>query len=357
VAASSEALGAAIRRRREALRPVVSQRALGEAAGYGGGANGAAVALSRIEAGRMRPSKQRLGTIAAALGVSVEDLVAEAERDERRFKGRGNAHGTALGGRSLKQRTRAVQVTVAHRTTLAVQLAETFTAAQDAARQEFRDPFRDDAALIRGAPAVPSPEALDGPAIADPAVPAQYRLAFASSAGPGAVGSPRSRRTVRGVGVAGGAVLVAGLVAGPAAVLAVGGLVWMTRRSKQKDRELGARLDAAEAELAATQRGFDTLVDAMRRGSSILEYVSLHAAHAERRWRAQLPDGPLSWAALSEDHRRAFGEFLTVVGCVDLVSGLDLGALLMARGEDLDLLVETTEQDLLHAQATIEALV
>ena len=43
---------------------------------------------------------------------------------------------------------------------------------------------------------------------------------------------------------------------------------------------------------------------------------------------------------------------------MDLVSGLDLGALLMARGDDLDLLVETTEHDLLHAHtAMIEALV
>ena len=57
-----------------------------------------------------------------------------------------------------------------------------------------------------------------------------------------------------GAGVAGGTAVLAGIVAAPALLLAVGGLLWMVKRNRKQQEEIKAKLDAAEAEIADSQR-------------------------------------------------------------------------------------------------------
>jgi transcriptional regulator with XRE-family HTH domain len=405
---ASEALGAAIRARRDACETKLSQAELGKAAGYGAGAG---VAISRIESGQMRPSGAKLKGIAKALGTTSEVLVEEARRLASEADTPPLSESTEdTATLSLKERLQRVQQAAVSRTETVTQLGERFNAAHDRARDEFFMTFIDQAVQIKDAPAPPEPRGLSKEEQADAAVRAEYRrfssgvvaavlggvggAAAGAAAGgaaayatytaaamfgtastgaaiPGLSGVAATNATLAllgggplaagGAGVKGGTMLLRSIVAAPAALLAVGGLVWMAHRTKQKQADFREKLEAAEAELVATQDGFDALVEALAQATAVLDYISIHAAHALDRWTARLGTLPLEWSEMREAQRDAYKDFLTIAGCQLTVwaslNVVNVGAFMSLRDEDLAEHIESVQQDLGHAKKTVEALV
>lgn len=414
-----ETLGGAIRRRRYAHKPKLSQEALGRLAGY---ATGAGVAISRIESSQMSPSPTKLEGIARALGTTPEVLREEARRMAAdHLVGRTEPDGTddQVGKRTLKDRVRAAEEKLQQRTETVTLLADQFNVAHDGARDEFFLPFVEEAKQIKNAPTPPEPRGLTDEERADAAAGAEYRVRFSSTvvakavraAADGAVGAAAGGAAgaagaaaggaaayatftaaamfgtastgaaitglagvaatdatlaflgggalaAGGAGVAGGTMLLAGIVAAPAVLLAAGGFLWLAhRRSKRVEAQLRERLDEVEAKLAAEQIGFDALVDALRGATGVLGYIRVHATHALDRWSEKLATHPLNWSDMSEAEQERYNDFLEVAGCQLTTASLNLGALMSLRDESLNVLIETVFEDLAQAKKTVEALV
>lgn len=401
---SPEALGWAIRSLREQSTPKLTQAELGKRAGY---AAGAGVAISRIESGQMRPGPDKLDRIANALGSTVPQLERRAAQNTREQLGDDNVDATAVKTRAgvpLKQRVAELEEAVALRTTKVIELADAFNAAHDRARDEFFLKFIDDARQIDGAPPPPEPDDLTEKDASGPAAAAEYRLHLTSSgiakalgddggaaARPSAGGAAayedfataallETASTASAISslpgeavanailailrsgkpatrVTGRTMLLAGIVAVPAAALTVRGYVRMARRTKLKEAELRERIDRAEAEIAATERGSQALANALDRATQILEYIAVHAAHAEHRWSADLHERPVAWTALSPEQQRDYQKFITIAGCQMSVEDLDPGAYIATRGAALDELIHSTDELLDRADRTVKTLV
>jgi len=409
---TAEDIGAVIRQHRESLRPKLSQKVLGERAGYG---KGAGVAMSRIESGDMTPGDDKLDKIAEALGMTAAILFGEAIGHHRHSEGQRRRPGeddrkNAVGNtKSLRQRARDLQESVERRASEVTLRGQRFNEIHDRARDDFFVPFYDVAAAVAGAPehpvmdADPAPEDHVGPESA-----AEFKIELTSKmltsalAGTGgaaagaAVGGVAAYGTFAaaamvgtastgtaigslsgvaatnatlaflgggsiaagGAGVAGGTAVLAGLVAGPIAVLAIGGVVLMTRRNKQKEAELRAQLDQAELDLHATEAGYKALIVALKGATDLLEYVAVHGGHAQRRWASAVRDHEkLDWSLLSEDERGAYEAFVTVSGCQVSVASINFGAYLTLEGQALMSFEQETEAVLTTAREQIEAIV
>ncbi len=160
-----------------------------------------------------------------------------------------------------------------------------------------------------------------------------------------------------GSGVAGGTMLLTGIVAAPALLLAVGGLVWMVKRNQKQQLELAARLDEAEAEIAATRPGFEALVDILPRATHTLDYIATHAGHALGRWASQLPPPPTEWQSLGELERRRYQDFIEIAASQLAVVTINVQGLMMLRGTEREHLIEFANEVLVQAQNVAETLV
>jgi transcriptional regulator with XRE-family HTH domain len=405
---SLEALGLVIRERREAKVPKTTQEDLGLAAGY---KSGAAVSISRVESGLMRPGPERFQGIAVALGINADRLEADAEnRTQELRKKRGQSQAgtrTIAAGERSKDRVKRIQHEVDHRTTLITELGDAFNAAHDRARDDYFMRFVELAAAITDAPQ-PDAAGLGDDDVSDPKSAAKQRIrsnsrgvasalaggaggAFAGAAvgGVGAYatfmaavsfGTASTGTAIAGLsgvaatnaalallgggtlaaggaGVAGGAAILAGVVAAPALLLAVGGLAWMVKRNRKQQQELATKLDEADAEMAATQRGFDALVDILPRATKTLDYIALHASHALKRWESRLGPRPLHWNSMSPDDKKCYQEFIGISASQLAVVTINVQGLMVSRGEDREVLIEFADEVLKQAQSTVESLV
>ena len=406
---SLEALGSVIRELREAQVPPTTQDELGTKAGYGAGA---AVSLSRIEGGLTRPGPERFAGIATALGLTpsqLEDAAAKRTAELREHHG-GNPTGPQPGDRP-KDRIERIQAEVGRRTTLVTELADQFNAAHDRARDEYFMRFVAAAAEINGAPK-PDPTVLEGGNDSDDVEAEAARQfqwtsygvgqvlsgaagAAAGGAAGAAVGGAAAYGTFMaaasfgtastgaaiaglngvaatnaafallgggtvaagGAGVAGGALLLAGIVAAPAVLLAAGGLAWMVRRNRKQQQELTQKLDDADAELAATKRGFDALTDVLPRATKTLDYVATHAAHSLKRWEQRLAPPPRSWESMTVEQMQCYQDFIDVASSQLAVATIDVQGLLTTRGDEREQLIRLIDEILTQAQSTVESLV
>lgn len=402
---TTDALGRVIGQRRRAMLPKLSQTQLGEDAGYG---KGAGVSISRIENGQSRPSPDKLARIAEVLGVGSDVLEQDAIHfDEARAR-RGS--GATKDDRSLKQRVEDVQRTVEERTIKITALADAFNAAHDRARDKFFLPFVEAGGQIEDVPASAEPtdpaEEPTDPA-EEPTSSAAYRLnisvtgvgkALASLRGAaagtavggaaaygaftavaafgtastdvaisglaGAAGTSAGSAwfgggalAASGAGIAGGALVLAAIVAAPVAVFAVGGFIWMARRSKQKDAELLAEVESAELKIELSQPGFDALCGVLPEATQILDDVAVHGGRAHKRWADQLGALPVQWSALNSDQQRRYLDFVTIAACQLTAANINAGAFLAAQGVELKRIVDNTMQDLEQARLKIDALI
>jgi hypothetical protein len=160
-----------------------------------------------------------------------------------------------------------------------------------------------------------------------------------------------------GAGVAGGAALLAGIVAAPALVLAVGGLVCMVKRNRKQQQELSEKLNHAEAEIAATQRGYEPLIDILPRATQILDYIAVHASHALKKWEGNLGPRPLDWGSMSHREQRRYQDFVEISARKLSVVSINVQSLMTSRGDERERLIEFGDEVLCQAQATVESLV
>ncbi len=390
---SSAALGDVVRRLR--LGRGLTQEQLGNQAGYG---RGAAVSISRLEHGLVRPSPAKLSGIATALGLTPAALEQQASQAPPATGSAAPRPGdvpgpdAARGGKGLrtskelKARASRIQAEVDERTRVLTSLGNEFNEQGDRAAEEFFMPFVRIVQMIPGAPQ-PGPtgvvpqtaagnvgvgalwaasaalhQAVEESAgrIAQPRVPpgsdtfgtfvgATSRGVAPAGAAPGAPGPTPSDAepaapgriglATGGARIALGTAMLTGILAAPTMLLAAGGLVWMTRRSRRQQAELAANLDAAEAELHATAGGFETLATVLPRATAILDYIATHAGHALARWPVASNRHPVAWDALDAHDRQCFGEFSDVTAAHLSIVSIDFQGLLTAPGVDQHVLV------------------
>lgn len=381
---SLQALGLVVRELREAQVPRLTQQELGDRAGY---QTGAGVALSRIENGLSRPSPERLAGLAEALDLAPDRLVMLAAQRTEALRAAGGTT-SSTSDESLRDRLQRLQETVEDRTKRLEQGVDAFNAAHGKARDDFLLPFVRTADVLSGAPTPPRQDLDDTVPDEDASAEAtaQFRLQFASygvaqalsgaatgAAVGGAAGAAAayasftaavtwgtastgvaisglsgvavsnaalallggSSLAAGGAGVAGGTALLAGLVAGPVVLLALGGVVWATRRNRQQQQVLKGRLDEAEAQLNAQGRGVQAFVDLVERATQTLDYIAVHGAHAHNRWSQRL-ETPTQWDDLSATQQQQYDDFVQLCAAQLAVATLDPQQLLILRDEELD---------------------
>lgn len=396
------ALGSVIKRLREAHH--VTQEQLGSQAGYGAGAG---VAISRIEGGATRPSRARLKGIAKVLGSSVEELESEAAA----LSGEGAIDDALPSEASVRTRVMALQAEVESRSRRIEKAAKEFNLAHDRARDNFFMPFVDLAQQIRDSPRPEQSDALTRDSPESPReVAVQRRIAAnygirhvlaggvggaaagAAAGGAAAYGSflaavsfgtastgvavstlsgaaatnaalailGGGTLAAGGAGVAGGAALLTGVIAGPAALLAIGAMVWVARRNKKQKEERLAALAEAEAQLRSSARAVDALYKIIPEAASILDYVAVHGSHALNRWARELrdlDDPPYEWNDLTTDQQEQWERFVAVAACQISAAAIDAERILVAAGESREELITITQEALSEVTEQLEQLV
>lgn len=413
---TAEALGSVIREHREAKG--ITQDDLGRAAGYGAGAG---VSISRIESGITRPGRDKFEGIAHALGLKASDLEQAAIQHTALTASSASHGADASGaditkvrvgqgsGRErVKDRLKRLQRELEHRTTVIAELGTAFNDAHDRARDDFFMRFVEIAGGVSGAPQPDPTRLLDDEGPDDPESEATVRLKITShgiahvlaggaggAAAGAAVGSAAAYGTFMaavsfgtastgaaisglsgaaatnaalallgggtlaagGAGVAGGTMLLTGIVAAPALLLAVGGLVWMAKRNQKQQLELSKRLEEAEAEMSATRRGFEALIEILPRATDTLDYIATHAGHALGRWASQLPPAPTEWESLSEPEKRRYHDFIEIAASQLAVVTINVQDLMGLDGDDREHLIDFADEVLSQAQNVVETLV
>ncbi|KUL55156.1 hypothetical protein ADL30_14725 [Streptomyces sp. NRRL S-1521] len=395
-----------IREHRQARTPSMSQEELAERAAYG---KGGAVSISRIERGLVSPGEHRLAAIALALRLTPAQLTQEAEDRTGSLARQRGRRPVKLRDQVAETKRRHAEITekAAERSRITQEDGEAFNRVHDAARDEFFLRFVELAESIGEAPEpeMPGEEEIETAG----EIPAAIRVeamavgianairgaaaggaagavvggaaaygAFTAAALFGTASTGAAISTLSGVaatnatlallgggtlaaggaGMAGGTLLLTGMVAAPVAALAAAGFyVVRQRRNKKEEERLRTEVEAAEAALDQSQRGFDAMIDVLHRATEIMEYVSVHGTHALEKWRVNLPPEPRHWASLGHEGQERYREFLTVAGCLLAVSSINVSALLTARPDAVREMGRTIDETLRYADRTIKSIV
>src|SRR6478735_451315 len=393
---SREALGQVIRELREARAPKLSQEELGRKAGY---RTGAGVSMSRIENGMTRPGPKRLEGIARTLGLTVRELETRGAQRSGQPGRQGEPQPRAGGaapappespvtrrdGESTKDRMRRIQGDFDRRNTQAVTKGLAFNAAHDSARDDFFLELVARSRTIAGLPVPAAPTtharppggglspttevALRRQVAAYGAVVAAAMLTPAPAAAQPdqqAGATARATRALLGggtthsgrTGIAAGTMLLTGFVASAASPLfAAGTLAWLARRSRRQNDRLRIELDQAQANLVATQLGFDAVMDILGRTTELMGYIATHAGHAQRRWHAQLTTPAIRWSDLGREQQRQYQAFVEVAACQVCVDSINMTELLAAPGEQQASLIQVADDILTLARQQVEILI
>ena len=383
---STEALGQVIRELR--LAKGMTQDELGGEAHYQGGA---AVSISRIENGLTRPGAQRLADIATALDLSLRQLeVKAAQRTRDLLSGKSPTQGK--GHERIRDRRRRIEQEIGRRTGVITELSEAFNKALEQARDGFFKRFVEIASDVHGAPPPNEPENLQDASVTGADAEAaylrstSYRVAHMLVSGAGgpaggvAVGTSADHWALMTAGplgtaspgyafspfvgvtaasaaralLAGGALPTAMLL-GPA--VGIAGFVVAALTTRKQQQELTEKLSAADAELAATRRGFDAVADLLPRATETLDYIAVHAGHALTKWEAQLGARPLDWASMQEGERQRYQDFMDISASQLSLLTIDMTGLMTSRGDDRERLIELADEVLNQSKAVVEALV
>lgn len=403
---SAEAMGLVIREHRQAQGPLMTQEELAERADYG---KGGAVSISRIERGLVSPGEHRLAALALALQLTPAQLKQEAEDRTRSLTRERGRRPVKLRDQvaDTKRRHAEINEKAAQRSKITQEHGEAFNRVHDVVRDEFFMRFVELAKGISGAPEPEGPgeeeaeSAEETPtAIRVEAMSAGIANAIRGAAAGGAAGAAAGGAAAYGAftaaalfgsastgaaisslagvaatnatlallgggtlaaggaGMAGGILLLTGMVAAPAAALAAAGFyVLRKRRTKKEEERLRAEVEAAEAALDQSQKGFDMMVDVLSRATDIMEYVEVHGTHALEKWRASLPPEPRDWESLGHEGRERYKEFLTVGGCFLAASIINVPALLTAGPDEVREMDKAIDETLRYADKTIRSIV
>ena len=117
-----------------------------------------------------------------------------------------------------------------------------------------------------------------------------------------------------------------------------------------------AKLDAAEAEIADSQKSFEAVVEILPRATAILDYTAVHAGHALKRWESRLGPPPRDWGELSDEDRRRYQEFVDISANQLAVATIDVTKLMSSRGGEREELIKVNDEVLKQAKAGVESL-
>ncbi|QKW23790.1 hypothetical protein HUT16_36005 [Kitasatospora sp. NA04385] len=385
---SAHAMGLVIREHREARQPPMSRAELAWRTECG---RGGSLLIERFERGLISPGTYRLAAIALAFGLTPGQLAQEAKERTGLLAEEPGPPPGRLRERieATERRRREVDERHDQRQKIAEEYAEAFSGASQDAHEAFFRRFVELAAGIGGA-AEPEEAGAAGP----DGLPAPMRVqamsdgiaagirdvaagtaatavggavgaavggaaaytAFTAAAAFGTAstgtaitalyGAAATNATLAvlgggtlatgGAGMAGGVLLLGGIVAAPTVVLAATGLyVFKRHRAKKDERQARAETDAVQAQLDRSQRNFDIAVEASGRAAAVLEHIQVHGAHALERWAASLPPEPRDWESLDPGEQERYREFLTVAASCLAVGTIDVEALLAAEPGEL----------------------
>lgn len=368
-----------------------TQEKLGREAGY---QSGAGVSISRLENGRLKPTPERFEGIAKALGLfsdALAELVEETSRKPESSKSGGSM--------STEQRAARVQRRVDGRKQLVTDLGQAFNDAHDRAKDDFLMRLVEIAARVDGAPP-PDPTQLVGDDTTDgDEVEAEvvYGIEFtrfgvaqalAATAGGAAVAASAAYPTFTAA-VAGSAASAVAAIPGPTSVAATNGflaalrvgtpaergsasagrialltglalsalgttaILMMQQRNRQQQRELTAKLDEAEAELAESQPNVEALRELMPEATEILDYIAVHGGHALNRWDAHIGQGPCQWLSLSGAEQQRYQDFVEIAAAQLAVAAMDFENLMTERGAELERATAVAHEILSQARKTV----
>jgi hypothetical protein len=211
------------------------------------------------------------------------------------------------------------------------------------------------AATIVGAPPLDPSARQDDRATSREAAPADQRRADPD----GFVASPPvGSRSPAASGAVGKAAVLVGIIGAPALILGAGGLLHL-KRNRQQQQELTAKLDQAEAELAATMAGIDALENLLPRATQSLDYIATHAGHALSRWEQRLPPSS-AWESLGRPAQRRYRDFAEIAAAqarIVTIIPANVQGLLTTRGTDQAQLIHATDGLLTDSMRLITALV
>jgi transcriptional regulator with XRE-family HTH domain len=384
---TKDALGDVVRSLRE--REGWTQERLGREAGY---QTGAGVSISRLEGGLLQPSPERFAGIAAALGLTPDELEARAFSRSRADDhapaavatpaSAGEAGSTSGGAKAppgqkeLNARRKRIEYETGERTRTITELGDAFNEAHERARKEFYLRLVEIAGRVEGSPPL-DPTALgdDGSAgggddagnqreaAADAVTPtpslSAVEVVAGAAAGPAgaAVGRDASNRAAlgRAGGATRGTLVLAGIVAVPVGMLFAGGLAYMVKRNRKQRQEFDAQLNEAEVQLAATRPGITALQDILPRAVETLDYIATHGGHAVDRWDEQHATGPTSWDALSQAEQRRYREFVDIADAQIAIVSFDYQDLLITRGGDRDHVIQLADEVLTRSRDAVRA--
>lgn len=405
---SLTALGQVIRDLR--VSKGLTQDQLGSEAGYGAGAG---VSISRIENGFTRPSDKSLAGIAIALGVTPSQLEADAAKetaDDAANPATRRESGPAQGQAVLEARAERIREEVAKRERVAGELSAAFDDSWTRARSDFFEPLLKTTEEIDGANPLDTLDMPGDEMIAEGLAVAYRRLPLtppgvAESLVKGANGvvvgmAPAAgRATARGtfnavaalgrastgartsdlygvaqsnavlsifgggtranggLGVAGGTKVLAGIKIGATVLFAISPIVVSAMRSRLQRQEFARVLEDLDAEIDASQRGFDALVDVLERSTKVLDEIAVHGGRAFDKWVAQLGNEPKSWDALDTTQQERHQGFVQIADCLLEVVAISTPDLVLLGGDERELLIEVADEVLNRAEGVVGSLV
>ena len=153
--------------------------------------------------------------------------------------------------------------------------------------------------------------------------------------------------------------LLTGFVASAASPLfAAGTLAWLARRSRRQNDQLRIELDQAEANLAATQLGFDAVMDILGRATELMGYIATFTpATRSAGGMPSSPRRPIRWSDLGREQQRQYQAFVEVAACQVCVDSINMTELLAAPGEQQASLIQVADDILTLAQQQVEILI
>lgn len=339
-------MGSVVRELREARG--LSQAELGARAGYGAGAG---VSISRFENGLMIPRSEKLISIAAALGVSLEALEREASQRQVAPPTTATEVLPIRKTEQVKDRIGRLQMEIETQSRAVAEIVKEFEDANSRASESFSDQLL---AVVKRLEAIPHGIVLpSGESSLDPETVGRAVELLSPTPSRSAAGAARQSPNYLAIPLASAvarAILSTTLSPGSAvrsatfasnAVAAIAGhliastFLTMTSRNRAHQRELADRIRAAELDLDRLRPPIDALRVVLPLAANQLDYIATHGGHALERFSLRLTathgDGAVRWADLASSEQAQFRAFAEIESARRALAGLDVPGLIEAQ--------------------------